>query len=314
MQIKERIKTNIELRNITSFKIGGSAKFYVEITDKQALFDTLNWAKENNEKIFILGGGSNILVNDRGVNGLVVKIQNDSLQTFNSRIVADSGVSLGKVVNAALDHGLSGLEWATGIPGSFGGAIRGNAGAFGRSLAESIEVVNVFDLKRQRFIEMSNEDCRFVYRDSIFKDHDNHIIWSAAIKLNTSERDVIKDKMNDNLSQRLKNNPHEPSAGCIFKNLDLDYVKDINADLADDAREKNTLRGNKISAGWIIEKLDLKGKQIGGAKVSDEHANFIINTGKATSEDVAMLISFIKQQARTKYGIQLQEEIVYFGF
>ena len=314
--IQSKIQQNIPLSPLTTFKIGGSAKFFIEVETKDDLLEALCWAKKNKEKHFILAGGSNVLINDNGVDGLVVKISNDNTAIKGERLECGAGASLINAARLAASHGLSGLEWAIGVPGTIGGAVRGNAGAYGSSISESTETIEIFNIKKKKFEQFSNKECKFNYRESAFK-KDNAkrlLIWQAVLRLRKGKIKEIKSLIDKYLTHRGKNQPKLPSAGCAFKNLKINNLRQINANLADDAVEAGIAKGGEIGAGWLIERSGLKGKHIGKAKISLEHANFIVNTGKATAEDVVMLISFIKQQIRTKFGVQLQEEVQYLGF
>lgn len=328
--IENKIFQNVSLAPFTTFKIGGLAKFFIEIANKEELIATVEWVRENKEKIFILAGGSNILVNDKGVNGLVVKIKNNSAMVKGERIECGAGAGLATLVNLAAQAGLTGLEWAAGIPGTIGGAIRGNAGAFGEYIGKQVETIEIFNInphtkylhsgyfgvgvKQNKFKQFSRNDCGFGYRDSIFKKDANLLIWQIILKLEKGERAEIKNRTDGYLKYRSATQPNLPSAGSIFKNLLFDYLKNNNPYLSELALEKGVVKNGQVGVGWIIDLLDIKGKAIGGAKISLEHANFIVNTGKATAEDVITLIGFIKQQARDKFGVQLEEEIQYLGF
>jgi UDP-N-acetylmuramate dehydrogenase len=160
----------------------------------------------------------------------------------------------------------------------------------------------------------SKKDCLFEYRRSFFKGNLNFVIFSAILKLSHQRAEIIKEKIEKCIEHRNKTQPKLPNAGSIFKNIDFDYMHKTNKGLAEHARDRGAVINGAVPAGWLIDYAGLKGKTIGGAKVSLEHANFIVNTSKASSEDVAMLISFIKQQIRVLYKIQLQEEVQYFGY
>jgi len=308
------IQKNISLASLTTFKIGGNAKFYTEIKNKEDLLEAFAWVEQENEKYIILAGGSNVLINDQIINALVIKINFNDIKVKGDRLECGAGVSLSVAVNKATGDELTGLEWAIGIPGSVGGAIRGNAGAFGADISEYIETVEAFDVANKRFSIFSKRDCNFSYRGSIFKENNNLIIFKATLKLNKGILDDIKSKIEDNLTKRISSQSKLPSAGCVFKNLLVSNLEQSNPTIIQWAKEENVLRGDKIAAGWLIDKIGLRGKKMGDAKVSLEHANFIVNTGKATASEVIMLISYIKQQVRDRYKVQLQEEIVYLGF
>lgn len=311
--IEAKIQNNIPLAPLTTFKIGGPAKFFLEANTKEELIAAIGWAKEKGEKVFILGGGSNILISDKGVDGLVIKINNNQADIKGERVHAGAGALLSRINILANGNNLSGLEWSVGIPGTLGGAIRGNAGAYGFNVGESIETVEVFNFTKDNFEQFSKKDCKFGYRDSIFKYDPSLLIWNIVLKLESGDPGEMKNKMDGYIKNRVESQPRLPSAGCVFKNFSFESLQAANEKLAGLAEESGKVKGGMVGAGWIIELLDLKGKAIGGAKVSLEHANFIVNTGKATSEDVIMLISYIKQQVRDRFKVQLSEEIQYFG-
>lgn len=311
----DKIEKNINLAKFTTFKIGGGAKFFIEVKTKEELLTTFVWVKKNKEKIFILGGGSNVLINDKGLDGLVIKMINDNISLHGERLECGAGASLARAVRLAMSNNLSGLEWAIGIPGAtIGGTIRGNAGAFGFSISEIVETVEVFNIKKKKFELFSKKDCEFDYRASIFKKDNNYLIWNVVLKMRKGNKRQIDESINRNLEFRNAKQPKLPSAGSIFKNLTIDYLRECNKNLADKALEDRIVKNNMLGAGWLINLAGLRGKTIGGAKVSLEHANFIINTSKATSGDVVMLISYIKQQVRNRFKVQLQEEVQYLGF
>ncbi len=312
--IESKIKQNIPLAPLTTFKIGGPAKFFVEVKTKDELIRALDWAKKNKEPFVILAGGSNVLINDKGVDGLAIKICHKDIVVRAERIECGAGANLIKAVRLAMSNSLTGIEWAIGIPGTVGGAVRGNAGAYGHCIQEFAETAEIFNIKKKKFVQFSNKDCQFAYKESMFRQSNDLLIWQIILKLRKGNVDDINELIDKYLKHREQTQPKLPSAGCAFKNATLANLRECNANLANEAEEAGVVKGGKVGAGWLIEKAGLKGKHIGGAKVSLEHANFIVNTGKATAEDVAMLISFIKQQIRTKLGVQLQEEIQYFGF
>lgn len=316
MNIEAKIKQDINLAPLTTFKIGGPAKYFIEINDKEELEEAVNWANEKKEKLFFLGGGSNVLINDKGVEGLVLKISNKEIAIKGERIECGGGAILAQTLNKAAGEELSGLEWAIGIPGTVGGAIRGNAGWKNFQIDNVIETVLTYNINKNKFAAFSRKDCEFGYRESIFKKRKELIIWQATLKLEKKEKEGITSLTQDFINSRNKTQPKLPTPGCIFKNVSFLELKKNNPVLAERAMERGLLSGIEPIgwAGWIIEMLDLKGKKIGDAKISLEHANFIVNTGKATASDVFALISYIKQQARDKFKIQLEEEIEYIGF
>lgn len=315
MEIEAKIIKNFDLKNLTTFKIGGLARFFVEIKTKEELTAISAWVKKQNLAVFFLGGGSNILVSDDGFSGLVIKLSNQDLELETNNLTCDAGASLVRALKISSNKGLSGLEWVIGIPGiTVGGAIRGNAGAFGDSMNRVIEAVQVYDFSRDKWTWFKNQECQFAYRESIFKQEKSLVIWQAQLKLEPKDKASIKKTIQENLDKRLKDQPQEPSAGSVFKNFTFEYLKTRNSDLASRAQKAGVVKGGKVGAGWVIDHLDLSGKTIGGAQISTKHANFIINTGEATALDVITLLSYIKQKVRQKSNLQLQEEIEYLGF
>lgn len=309
------IQESVPLAQYATFRIGGPAKFFAEVASEEDLREALQYAKENSLKFFVLGGGSNVLVSDQGFDGLVVKmkIDNFKIDTENNKMEVGVGASLAKVVKGSIENNLSGLEWATGIPGTLGGAVRGNAGAFGETISDAIESVRTInssgdpDTKDYRGAE-----CGFAYRDSVFKHDPDLIILSAVLKLRKGNREESQKKSREILDKRLSKQPKGmASAGSFFMNpavKDAQLIKEFEKEMGVQSKD------SKVPAGWLIDMADLRGKKIGGAMISKEHANFIVNTGQATAEDVIMLASYIKQQVRDKFGVQLQEEVQLVGF
>lgn len=315
MPIADKIKTKVPLAPYTTFNIGGPAEFFIDIKTKEELKEALAWAQEKDLLFYFLGGGSNILISDKGLSGLVLRLNNTKALVRGDRLYCEAGVYLAAAAQLATGHKLSGLEWAYGIPrATIGGAIRGNAGAFDTETSDLVETVEAYDAKKERFEMYSHKDCEFEYRGSRFKKNKNLLIWQATMKLSKAEAAVIKEKIETVLKFRSAKQPRLWSAGSIFKNLPPAYLKENNRGLYDRAIEAGLSPKKNIGAGLLIDWAGLKGKTIGGAKVSLEHANFIVNTGKATAEDVIVLISYIKQQLRDKFGVQLWEEIEYLGF
>lgn len=314
MAIEERIEKNVILAPFTTFNIGGPAKFFLAVNTREELLAAIDWAEKNKQAFFVLGGGSNIIVSDSGFDGLVIKNDCRLLSLNNDVMTVESGTPLSSLIGIAKRHGLSGLEWAVGVPGTVGGAVRGNAGSFGSSMSEIIISVTVYDPLAKETREMVTNEKHFGYRTSIFK-QGPLVILGVKLKLKPGIETVIEDKMRQNIKYKLDNQPPYPSAGSIFKNVSLEYIESCNADLAKMAESEKVVGKGLVPSGWIIEKIHLKGKNMGGAMVSLEHGNFIVNKSlKATAEDVVMLISFIKQQVRLIYNIHLVEEVIYLGF
>lgn len=298
MNIKKllpEIKKNVLLKDYTTFKIGGPAKYFFVAKNKKDLIKAILMAKKIGLPFFILGGGSNLLVSDKGFKGLVIKVKSQIRQPAdkikNNKIFAETSIPLAALVNKTVENNLTWLEWAAGIPGTVGGAIRGNAGAFGKSMKNIVKEVEVYDTKNGKIKILKNKNCKFNYRDSIFKKKKNLIILSATLQLKKGNKKEIKKKIKKNLEQRNKTQPlNFPSAGSIFKNP------------------------KGFSAGELIEKCGLKGKKIGKIEISKKHANFIVNLGGGRTKDVKKLIKLIKKEVKNKFDVELEEEIQYLGF
>jgi len=313
MIIEKNIKKNYDLTSLTTFKIGGRAEFFVAVKNMRELIESLNWAKDKKSRVLFFAGGSNILVTKNKIHGLVIKISGADYSVKGNIVSAWAGTGLAKLSGVAAGLGLSGLEWAAGIPGSIGGAVRGNAGAYGSEISGQVFGVEAFDANIGRLVKLNNQACDFSYRHSIFKEQKNLFIVNIKLKLNRRPADEVKNLAKKNLLNRKLTNPGEPSAGCIFKNLIYEKLAKQNLELAEDLSARGLFRGGKIGAGYLISELGLKGRARGGAKISGQHANFIVNTGRAKAKDVINLINLVKKKINNHYKINLEEEIEYFG-
>ena len=319
-----KIKKNISLSKYTSFKIGGPAKYFCVVENNEEIKEALEFAGKNKLKVFVLGGGSNLLISDEGFDGMVIRIMNYELRIKDNNIICGAGLSLMKLVSESVKNNLTGLEWAAGIPGTVGGAIVNNAGAFGKCMGDVVESVKILEYKTPPFAKgaggissldvkkLNNKQCNFSYRSSLFKEEKKYIILSVVLKLEKGNQNKSKKIITEILKSRREKQPLEyPSAGSVFKNLVVanEHFKKLKKEFP----ELNKIaKNNTIPAGWLIEQIEgLKGKKIGGAMVSEKHCNFIVNFNNAKAEDVVILISLIKQKVRNKFGIQLREEIEY---
>lgn len=303
---------NVPFAPYTTFKIGGPAKFFCEAKNEEDIRDAFKFAREKKLPVFALGGGSNILVSDKGFGGLVIKLLNSDYSVQDNKIECGAGCLLAKIVSESVKAELSGLEWAAGIPGTVGGAVRGNAGAFGGKMADIVKSVKILDIHKSQISILSNEDCKFAYRDSQFKQDPNLIILSVVLELKKGEKSESEKMIKEVLEKRKEKQPSDfPSPGSFFKNP-VAKSKKLIQQFETDTGQK--VKDDKIPAPWLIEECGLKGKKIGGAMVSEKHANFLVNTGNATAEDVVMLAAIIKTKVRNKFGIQLKEEVQMVGF
>lgn len=309
------IQKNIQLAAFTTFKIGGPAKEFVVVKNKAELVEALQYARQEYLPYYILGGGSNIFFDDRGFDGLVIKLAGDremKLTTENG-IYAWAGENLGSVVNFAKENGLSGMESLAGIPGTLGGAARGNAGAFGTSMSDLVEAVEVIDTDSLEIKTLRVDECHFAYRLSLFKESTQFIVLTVELKLQAGEREVIEGKIKEVIRQRSEKQPTGwvGCAGSFFENPRVDKPELIvRFEKETGAKSQN----GKVPAGWLIGEAGLKGRRIGGIEVNEKHANFVVNIGGATAQDLVMMASFIKQQVRDDLGVQLKEEVMFIGY
>jgi len=295
----DNLKRNVPLKNLVTFKLGGPAEYFYEAASTDALLSAIALARREGMPWFLLGGGSNLVVADEGLDGLVVHNLTADLKRVDheSRQVSlSSGLELEFLVELAHQLGMSGVESFAGIPGSIGGAIYGNAGAYGRSIADVLIDAQVL-FPDGSVQTVPNSFFQFDYRTSRLK-QEPHIVLSARFQLESGNREEIKAKMDEIVEQRhSKHPPYEIGcAGSFFKNL---------PPLPGEERRR--------AAGSVLEQAGAKEMSYGGAKVFDKHANFIINEGKATARDVKHLAEMLKQKVLKDFGIELSEEVLYVG-
>jgi UDP-N-acetylmuramate dehydrogenase len=277
------------LSRYTTFRVGGPAKWLFTASTTEEIIQAVELAKQNQLPYFVLGNGSNLVFADTGFDGLVIKINTRTIERDNLAVNADAGVAVGRLAIWAASEDLAGLEFASGIPGSVGGAIRGNAGCFGSDF-QSL-VIEVTALTSDGHIQVwSNNDCKFAYRESAFK-HNDQIILRARLGLAPGNRQSSETSMTEKTKWRMAHQEYAlPSAGSMFKN----------------PPEK--------SAGQLIEDVGFKGRVIGHVMASTKHANFIVNTGGATATEVFEYVQTVKQAVKDRFGIELVTEVQFVGF
>jgi len=305
------LQENISLSNHTTYRIGGPAKYFLVVKNKEELIEAVIWAKENSIPFFILGGGSNLLFADKGYGGLIIKMKNEEI-IFSSKeedleVNCGAGASLAEILFEATSRGFGGLEWALGIPGTLGGAVCGNAGRLGQDLAQAIVSVRILDVNLMEK-EILASKCQFNYRDSRFK-HNQEIILGAKLKFIKQDKNKAEETLRE--AQRvIEKMPNFPSAGSVFKN----YLVRQNDELIKNHSEfQEKIQGGKLPAGFLIQQCGLAGRCLGGAKIWENHANFILNVGGAKAEDILGLIELVKKTVKEKFDIILEEEIRYVG-
>lgn len=300
----------------TVFHIGGPARFFAEARSREDLLSALTAARRLGLPWLVLGAGSNVLVADRGFHGLVVRPVGGALEVRGSEVYADAALAMARLAAETIRAGLAGLEWAVGVPGTVGGSVRGNAGCFGSEVKDALKAVSVFNVASGEGEEWSAEACEFGYRDSTFKRRTGLVILGATWALQPGSPERGAELVRRFSEERLRTQDiGSPSAGCIFKNVpwarrDVDRERLLGRfpELAAFADRP------AIPSGFLIDQAGLKGRAIGEARISERHANFILNAGGATAEAVLMLIGIAKEYVHRRYGLLLEEEIQYVGF
>lgn len=281
---KENIMLNEPMSKHTSFKTGGNAKFFVKAYSISEIKKVLKIVKENKIPLFILGNGTNLLVKDEGFNGIVLQIKLNDINIIDNIVTVDAGVKNAVLSNKILEKGLTGFEFASGIPGTIGGAIKMNAGAYGNEMKDIVQEVTYINFDGN-VNTISNEQCKFEYRNSIFFKL-NCVILQTKLKLEQGNKEEIQNKIKELATQRKEKQPLEyPNAGSTFK------------------------RGEDFITAKVIDECGLKGYSIGGAEVSQKHAGFIINKNNATSQDILNLIKYVQNKVKEKTGKEIKLEI-----
>lgn len=279
---------NESMKKHTSFKIGGNADIYVKAKNVEDIKYIIKYVKDNQIPLTVLGNGSNLLVKDNGIRGITMQIDLQQIVIEDTKVTVGAGVKLGVIANAIQKNELTGFEFAAGIPGTIGGAVRMNAGAYGGEFMNIVTKVT-YITRDGSIKELSKENLDFSYRHSRFSDTDE-IILSATLELQKGNLEEITNKMNELLNARKTKQPLEfPSAGSTFK------------------------RGSDFYASRIIEEAGLKGYKIGGAQVSEKHSGFVINIGNATAKDVLDLTDYMKKVVYEKFNKKLELEVEIVG-
>ncbi|PIR69600.1 MAG: UDP-N-acetylenolpyruvoylglucosamine reductase [Candidatus Niyogibacteria bacterium CG10_big_fil_rev_8_21_14_0_10_46_36] len=296
------------LKDITRFGIGGKSEIVYAKNEKDLVGCAKKMSTEGRQ-FFVLGGGTNVIAHDGGYAGTVIAVRTNSIAQKRNRVRVDAGVLLEALINKANKEGLSGLEALAGIPGTVGGALYGNAGAYGHEIQEVVERVRVFDGVRIR--ALSRKECGFGYRESIFKKK-KWIILSATLIFKKDSADDLKKISRRIRTIRNKKYPQQlRCAGSIFKNI---IAKSKNGRIASRQIPKEKIAHGKIPAGVLLEAVGAKGMKRGKIQVADYHANLIINTGGGSANDVRYIINTLKKRVYRVYGVMLEEEIRYLGF
>ncbi|MCF0126461.1 MAG: UDP-N-acetylmuramate dehydrogenase [Clostridia bacterium] len=289
----EKIKYNEEMKNYTSFKIGGPAECLIKVTSEEELKEVVRYCKENKTPLTILGNGSNVLVSDDGIKGITIIIKIEKLEIKKQEdgkvnIKVGAGEKLGKIARKFLEEDITGFEELSGIPGTIGGAIRMNAGAHGKEMKDIVKNIKLIDYNG---IEktLTNEQMKFEYRTSILKE-EKYVVTEVELELEKGNKEEIKKKMEEYLNFRKEKQPIEyPSAGSTFK------------------------RGTDFITAKLIDEAGLKGYAIGDAQISTKHAGFVVNKGNATAKNVMELVDYVKKVVYERFNKEIELEIELIG-
>lgn len=293
----------------TRFGIGGPAGAYVEAASEAGFCSALNIARQSGAKYVVIGAGTNLIVSDEGFDGIVLRFTANQISSDASNVHAQAGAELQALVDFSIERHLKGLETMTGIPGSVGAAVYGNAGAYGHSIHERVSKVRFLDGASVRCFGPA--ECQFRYRESIFKQHKEWIVLGVELSLTPADSGELRKIADDILSIRLQKYPVTMKcAGSIFKNL-------ILSELPESVRRhvpERVVREGKAPSAYFLEQVGAKGLKNGPIHVADYHANLIYNTGGGTARQLCELIGDLKSRVRTQFGFELEEEVQYVGF
>jgi len=300
------VSTCTPLSRYTRFGIGGPADILVETGSAEAFVAALDIARSSGLPTVVIGGGTNLIVSDRGFRGIVLRYRGDCLQASGEAVVADAGAVLQDLVDFAIARGLGGLETLAGIPGSVGAAVYGNAGAYGHSISERVAGVRFYDGREIRVA--GSAECAFEYRGSAFKQNRPWVIFSVELLLDAGDAGALRQTADEILRIRNEKFPATMKcAGSVFKNL---MVKDLPAPLAAGI-PSSAVRDGKVAAAWFLEQAGATGMARGDIRVAAHHANLIYNAGAGTAADLCALIADLKARVRQRFGIGLEEEVQY---
>lgn len=301
------INQNILLKDYTTLQIGGPAKYFTEVHSIEDLKDALQYAKDNSLEFYIIAGGSDLLISDEGYDGLIIKLCLQGLTLYSNKVISSAGTELQKLVDYTTENGLAGMEKLNGIPGTVGGAVYGNAGAFGQTISDKLTRIRVLVDDEEKWL--SKPELKFDYRSSVLKNHKNWVILEAEFEMESGNSNLLRKTAQDVLETRMqKYTPGVKCPGSFFKNLIIDRLpKDLQKDMPKDYY-------GKVPAWWFLEKVGTKGKTRGEIKIADHHANLFINQGGGTAADFFALAKECKDKVQEKFGIELEPEVQLIGF
>ncbi|MBN8729752.1 MAG: UDP-N-acetylmuramate dehydrogenase [Acidobacteria bacterium] len=304
-----QVREDVPLRELTRFQIGGDVRLLAETSDENLFLEGMRAVRTLGLPWLALGAGTNLIASDDGFPGVILRFRGARLELREASVYAESGAELQDLVDFTISAGLEGLHTMTRIPGWVGGAVYGNAGAYGNSIGAAVEGVRFFDGRVLRGLD--HDGCRFGYRDSIFKHNKDWIILSVTLTLPPGSAEAMRRRAEEIRSIRdAKYPPSMRCAGSIFKNL---LVSELPEQLCAALPPGVVIEG-KLPAGWLLDQVGAKGMRRGDIQVAAYHANTIYNDGEGKSEDLCALINDLKARVRARFGIQLEEEVQYIGF
>lgn len=302
-----KVEHNKDLARYTTFGVGGRAEYFCTVKTPTQFFEAITWAKVRGISWKLFAGGSNLVLPDFRISGLVLRVYGGRIRKTGAlTLLVDAGVPLVRVVSSAIMFGFGGLEQLSGIPGTVGGAVVGNAGAYGRSIGECVARVLVWDGEREVWLE--NKECKFAYRESVFK-HNGFIVFAVELSFSKADKTTLRARSREIIKERLRKYPSNLMCpGSYFKNIPVDQLSQDTLNRIDAAK----IIGGKIPAGYLLEAVGAKGVRRGGMRVAPYHGNLIINDGDGTSRDAKRLAGFLKRRVKERFGITLEEEVRYW--
>jgi UDP-N-acetylmuramate dehydrogenase len=303
------VSEGVPLSRHTRFGIGGPAAVFIQADSAGAFAEALRATQDSGSPYCVIGDGTNLIVSDQGFDGIVLRLAAKAMQHTDATVRAEAGAELQALVDYCIDHGLRGLETMTGIPGSVGAAVYGNAGAYGHSIDERVRQVRFLDGAAVR--SLGPAECEFHYRESIFKKHKDWIVLDVELAMTPATAADLRHAADEILKIRLAKYPATMKcAGSIFKNR-------ILAELPESVRRQipdRLVREGKAPSAYFLEQVGAKGMRSGDIQVADYHANLIYNAGGGTARELCELIGELKSRVQSRFGLGLEEEVQYVGF
>jgi UDP-N-acetylmuramate dehydrogenase len=306
---KLKLRSHAPLSEYTRFGIGGPARLYAETASESSFIAAIQALRASGEEFAVIGGGTNLIVSDDGFPGVVLRFTASDIRSEAACVHAEAGAELQALVDFTIDRGLSGIHTMTGIPGSVGAAVYGNAGAYGNSISSYVHQVRFFDGERIR--ASSNSECQFRYRESVFKRKKEWVIFSTELELVPGDASELRRRANEIRDVRdRKYPPTMKCAGSIFKNL---LFNELPGAVQKAVPERVIIEG-KVPSAYFLEQVGAKGMNNGDIRVADYHANLIYNAGHGTARQVRDVIRDLKRRVHDRFGLDLEEEVQYVGF